>query len=407
MRKLKSMLLMLLCAACLLSLPGCRMRILESPIADVVLEDLPMPQEESPEPTPTPKPESTPTPTPTTPPETTPNPNGPTAPSRDDKQTTPDSNVTIITPGQGNQVEKSKEKITVTLDANGGTCSRESVEVRPGTVYGSLPDAKRAGRSFTGWYFSRSGGTRVTENTIVTLSEDHTLYAHWSEAAAHTLTLDPQGGRLLRSELTRSVYPGDAYGALPAPSRPGYAFDGWFTEAGGGELVAPEAIVAEGEDETLYAHWTYDPFAYWSFVLQNTNEALYACQKVSAYLEYDTDHITPGYSPLLAGTTVFNVAENRGGGEVDDEWVNEKNPNVIVKCISDMSRAADAYSAMQARFPDRRILVVPAAAENGSAEQQLYLKLCFAKTLYPDWYLDVDLATVASELGVGGSLYGS
>ena len=140
-------------------------------------------------------------------------------------------------------------------------------------------------------------------------------------------------------------------------------------------------------------------------MLQNTNESLYACQKVSAYLEYDADHITPGYSPLLAGTTVLNVAENRGGGEVDDEWVSEKNANVLVKCVS--GSLPDAYSAMQARFPDKRILAVPAAAEYGAAEQQLYYKLYFAKLLYPDWYTDVDMGRVGAELGVSGIIYGN
>jgi hypothetical protein len=139
-------------------------------------------------------------------------------------------------------------------------------------------------------------------------------------------------------------------------------------------------------------------------VLQNTNESLYACQKVSAYLEYDTDHITPGYSPLLAGTTVLNVAENRGGGEVDDDWVREKNPNVLVKCTS--GALSDAYENLLSRFPDRRILIVPSAAEAGTPEQQLYYKLCFAKLLYPDWYADVDPARIAVELGVSGSIYG-
>ena len=391
-----------LLAACLIcSLAGCRMRILEGPVADIVLEQAPLPD---PSPTPTPEPESTPTPTPTRPPDTSPNPDNPSSPSKDDKQTIPESNVSIITPGQGEQIEKQKEKIAVTLDPNGGECSREAVQVQPGSVYGALPDAKRTGFAFTGWYFTRNGGTRVTENTIVTLSEPHTLYAHWSQMEAYTLSLDPQGGRLLRSELTRSIYPGDAYGALPAPTQPGYAFNGWFTAPDGGDLIAPETVIIVQADQTLYAHWTYDPFAYWTFVLQNTNESLYACQKVSAYLEYDTDHITPGYSPLLAGTTVLNVAENRGGGEVDDDWVREKNPNVLVKCTS--GALSDAYENLLSRFPDRRILIVPSAAEAGTPEQQLYYKLCFAKLLYPDWYADVDPARIAVELGVSGSIYG-
>lgn len=404
MRRKYQVLLPLLILLLLLPLSGCRMRIIDSPLADVVMQQLADPEPtQTPEPTPTPEPENTPTPAPSATP--APSPQASAAPSRDEKQTTPESNVNTITPGQSDDIEKSKEKISVTLDPNSGECSRESVEVHPGGVYGNLPDAKRAGYSFTGWYFTRNGGTRVTENTIVTLSEAHALYAHWSQKDANILTLDPNGGRLLKSELTRDVYPGDPYGALPAPTQPGYSFDGWFDAVDGGTQILPETIIETEADHTLYAHWTYDPFAYWTFVLKNTSESLYACQKVSAYLEYDADNITPGYSPLLAGTTVLNVAENLGGGEVDDTWVREKNANVLVKCTS--GDLAGAYADLQARFPDKRILAVPAAAETGTPEQQLYYKISFAKLLYPDWYYEVDLATVGAELGVSGTIYGN
>ena len=49
---------------------------------------------------------------------------------------------------------------------------------------------------------------------------------------------------------------GYTYGWLPTPERPGYRFDGWFTEADGGEPVTNDTVVATAEDETLYAHWT-------------------------------------------------------------------------------------------------------------------------------------------------------
>ena len=102
---------------------------------------------------------------------------------------------------------------------------------------------------------------------------------------------------------------------------------------------------------------------------------------------------------------VQNVAENRGGGEVDDDWVREKNPNVLVKCASgDLS---EAYADLLSRFPDKRILAVPAAAETGTPAQQLYYRLSFAKLLYPDWYAEVDIGTVGAELGVSGGIYGS
>ena len=46
------------------------------------------------------------------------------------------------------------------------------------------------------------------------------------------------------------------YGELPVPTREGYKFEGWFTEAEGGTLVTSDTIVTATADHTLYAHWS-------------------------------------------------------------------------------------------------------------------------------------------------------
>ena len=46
------------------------------------------------------------------------------------------------------------------------------------------------------------------------------------------------------------------YGKLPALFRSGYIFDGWFTEAIGGEKVVQSTIVMIAENHILYAQWT-------------------------------------------------------------------------------------------------------------------------------------------------------
>ena len=68
------------------------------------------------------------------------------------------------------------------------------------------------------------------------------------------MTLDACGGVLAEDEVT--VIFGDAYGELPEPTREGYIFDGWFTEADGGELVEKNTEVGSKTAHTLYAHWT-------------------------------------------------------------------------------------------------------------------------------------------------------
>jgi len=54
--------------------------------------------------------------------------------------------------------------------------------------YGYLPTPTRENYIFDGWYTSAVGGDKITADTIVTISNDHTLYAHWGPIEPHTST---------------------------------------------------------------------------------------------------------------------------------------------------------------------------------------------------------------------------
>lgn len=78
---------------------------------------------------------------------------------------------------------------TVSFNAttNGGNISTANKIVTGGDTYGTLPTPdKRTGYTFTGWFTSTSGGTKITEDSIVNLSGNITLYAQWSK---NTLTV--------------------------------------------------------------------------------------------------------------------------------------------------------------------------------------------------------------------------
>ncbi|MCR4649543.1 MAG: InlB B-repeat-containing protein [Lachnospiraceae bacterium] len=67
---------------------------------------------------------------------------------------------------------------TVKLNVNGGTALTEStLKVQEYTAYGELPKATRTGYTFNGWYTAKSGGTKVTADSIC--EGNITLYAHW------------------------------------------------------------------------------------------------------------------------------------------------------------------------------------------------------------------------------------
>ncbi len=68
---------------------------------------------------------------------------------------------------------------TVNFDLNGASGSASSITVTYDQPYGTLPTPTSAtGYYFDGWYTSRSGGTKVTEDTIVDFTTTKTLFAH-------------------------------------------------------------------------------------------------------------------------------------------------------------------------------------------------------------------------------------
>ncbi|MBQ8278238.1 MAG: InlB B-repeat-containing protein [Roseburia sp.] len=149
----------------------------------------------------------------------------------------------------------------VTFDANGGSLSDEVATVKEVTfdaAYGELPVAERSGYDFMGW--ETEDGTEVTAETIVSIADNHTLYAKW-QGKAYTVIFEVKNGSIETKSLT--VYYGSAYGELPVPTLEGYTFSGWYTAAEEGTLINAESIVEIAEDHILYAEYapnTYKVF---------------------------------------------------------------------------------------------------------------------------------------------------
>lgn len=144
----------------------------------------------------------------------------------------------------------------VTFNSNGGTVSTKSKNVTIGKTYGTLPTPTRTGYEFDGWYTQETGGTKVTATTSVGTNPPTTLYAHWI-GKKYTVTLDANGGTV--SMASRTATYGSEYPALPAPTREGYSFDGWYTQKTGGTKVDDNTTVTTAADHTLYAHWHLTP----------------------------------------------------------------------------------------------------------------------------------------------------
>lgn len=73
------------------------------------------------------------------------------------------------------------ESVYCHFDSNGGKAEYNKQPVIPSDIYWNLPKATKNNYNFAGWYTSKIGGNKITENDIVTKDESYMLYAHWSK----------------------------------------------------------------------------------------------------------------------------------------------------------------------------------------------------------------------------------
>lgn len=165
----------------------------------------------------------------------------------------------VLSTEKGNKIFYAKwsiKKLTVTLDANRGTIGEGNIsgETKP---YGTaLPtDVTRTGYEFIGWFTELSGGERV--ETVGDGDGSVTYYARW-QAKEYSITFNYNGGSVHEGEEkeTEKVTFGQAVGALPAPEKLGYSFDGWWANASfEGEEITATSIWSIAGDTTLFAKW--------------------------------------------------------------------------------------------------------------------------------------------------------
>ena len=146
----------------------------------------------------------------------------------------------------------------VTFDGNGGTPSVGSMTTTDQKLP-SLPSASRSGSySFDGWYTKKSGGTKITTDTV--FSANTTVYAHWAYIGGYnppvtyyTLRFETGGGSDIPS--VREAY--NAYIDLSqyVPTWRGHTFIDWYSER---SLTNKVSGVYLTKDMTVYAGWRVD-----------------------------------------------------------------------------------------------------------------------------------------------------
>ena len=155
---------------------------------------------------------------------------------------------------------------SVTYNGNGNTGGNVPVDAASpytsGTtvsVLGNTGALVRTGYTFAGWNTAGDGsGTNYAQGATFNINAQVTLYAQWT-ANSYTITFDANGGDA-PTPANKSVVYDSTYGTLASTARSGYTFNGWFTAASGGTLVANGTTVAIISAQTLYAQWTANSY---------------------------------------------------------------------------------------------------------------------------------------------------
>ena len=180
---------------------------------------------------------------------------------KDDKFLMPNDNVEIKAIFEEDAPPAPTEFI-VTFDGNGGTPSVGSMTTTDRKLT-SLPSASRSGSySFYGWYTEKSGGTKITTDTV--FHANATVYAHWTYTGGggggynppvtyYTLRFETGGGSDIPS--VQGTY--NTYIDLTkyVPTWRGHAFIGWYSER---SLTNKVSGVYLTKDMTVYAGWRVD-----------------------------------------------------------------------------------------------------------------------------------------------------
>ena len=139
---------------------------------------------------------------------------------------------------------------TVTFDPMGGEVTPTEIAVTYGQMYKNLPKPVKIGYKFVDW---RDAESNIVDDTVnVTAASNHVLYAHWG---TYNLTLDAREGKFDGGAAITNIpcVLGENYTKnLPIPSRNGYVFAGWWTEAGV-QKIDSDVITEDGL--CLYARW--------------------------------------------------------------------------------------------------------------------------------------------------------
>ena len=168
-----------------------------------------------------------------------------------------------------------------------------------------------------------SGKLKITGNALVcgTVSGDSLVSFDSDKHGFKYLTSDeydkymtscmvyfePNGGDC--SQKFKEVLMGTAMGELPVPAKEYYTFEGWFTEAEGGDRVDEETVLDAVGETTLYAHWTLNPLSDWTLASEVPDDGKVENTKWN----YTLREYTTNSAATLTGWTKYDTKRTSWG----------------------------------------------------------------------------------------------
>lgn len=159
-----------------------------------------------------------------------------------------------------------KFSANITFDANAGKIGKDDTVVISLKDLNKFPTATRSGYVLDGWFTAKTGGEKVTINSLKTSGTPTTVYAQWkvsqptggggggggggnTQTTEYEVSFNSQGGIAVPSQFVKR----GGHATEPVCVRPGYQLDGWYD----GNTKFDFANTAITRNVELFAHWTY------------------------------------------------------------------------------------------------------------------------------------------------------
>ncbi len=146
------------------------------------------------------------------------------------------------------------EVFNFVYDLNYESSTNITEEVVKGNTVTRPTDPTREGFVFDGWYMDES--LTILYNFDNSITSDTVVYAKWLENATYyDVVFNYNHPRLKVSSITQKVKENNLVTNLSTdPTRVGYEFAGWYTDAEAGDLYDFDTPVTDNLN--IYAHWT-------------------------------------------------------------------------------------------------------------------------------------------------------